>query len=170
MPDLDLLIGSDQYDDLATKTNAAIDKVNEIKEFLEPLTAAQVPRQVGTTDFEFEGIFVPTLKNGEDAKEKKRIVIPDWNMAVDGTIDVPHGLTSTQWKTLSIIAIAIRNDADDEYYLLWRTSTGGNLAGGVGYYNSTNIGLARATGGFFDDGAFNAISYDRGHIDIEYIP
>jgi len=174
MADLDLLINSDKYEDYKDKTNAAITKVNDIKEFLEPLTAGQVPRQVGTTDFEFEGVLVPTLKVGESAKEKVRIDIGDWDMEASGTITVPHGLTSGQWKTMNILGVVVRNDADTTYYNLTKlgsvVGTKGVVDGGWISFDSTNITLDRRATGTFDTATFNSTSYNRGFIDIEYIP
>lgn len=48
--------------------------------------------------------------------QKKTIEIGDWNMNVSaagsGFKTLPHGLSSTEWKTIRNISVLIRNNLD----------------------------------------------------------
>lgn len=159
----------DYYDKLIV----AIDTINDHKRDIETLTVGQVARQASATPFDFEGVLVPTLVSG--TRTKDRLNIGTWNMDTTDSLNVAHGLSATEWKTMTIISVDIRNDNDDTYYNIERVGGAGaatTMGGSVSSRNSTNIVLVRVENGIFDDAAFNNTSgsYNRGFINIEYTP
>jgi len=95
----------------------------------------------------------------------KVINIGDWDMDTTQNITVAHGLTSANIRRVTVI---IRNDdgsttASLPFYLGGSTSTEGVS------WTSTLISLSRATSGTFDGTNFDATSYNRGWIVIDYI-
>jgi len=102
---------------------------------------------------------------------KKVIDIGDWDMDATASVNVAHGLSATEWKTIRAICVIVRNDADNEYFQLDSPVLGTfGIQGGLGVINSTNIGLERLGTGQFDNTAFNSTSYNRGWITLEYTP
>ncbi len=97
----------------------------------------------------------------------KTIAIGNWDMDATTFVSVAHGLTLANIR--SIFAL-IRDDAD---------SLGTNLGRGVsvtdttpqGYVsaaNSTDVILARLTGGLFDATTYNDPAFNRGWVTIIY--
>jgi len=101
--------------------------------------------------------------------EMKSINIGDWNMDTGATINVAHGLSATEWKTIYDINVIIRNDTDALYYSLLNPSSA-LVVGGLRFWDSTNITLERTTAGLFDSTNFDSISYNRGFLTFWYIP
>ncbi|MEE9451103.1 MAG: hypothetical protein V3V72_13720 [Ignavibacteriaceae bacterium] len=98
----------------------------------------------------------------------KIVDIDDWNMDGTSSITVAHGVTLA--KIRKVYAL-IRNDANDTYYPLDTVAVGASAsAGGVISMNASNITIGRTTSGLFDSTDFNATSYNRGWVTIEYIP
>jgi hypothetical protein len=101
----------------------------------------------------------------------KRVDIGDWNMDTTSGKNVSHGLTSTQWKTITNISVILRNDADTLYYPIDPLFLGGeSVDAGVHLIGSSTINLNRVTGSFFDTTDFDSTSYNRGWITFMYIP
>lgn len=94
----------------------------------------------------------------------KVIDIGDWNMDTTTSVNVAHGLTLANIRSVDVV---IRNDTDSAYYQLNRTPSGNN-DGTIDSIDSTNVGLARDTGGIFDSTSFDSTSYNRGWITIIY--
>lgn len=94
----------------------------------------------------------------------KVIDIGDWDMDTSNAINVAHGLTTVNIRTISVI---VRNDADTNYSPLHYRDG----ASGGGYYSvaGDNIGLGRDIGSSFDSTSYNQTSYNRGWITIQYI-
>jgi len=124
--------------------------------------------------------FVETLnaKNGimnEDSGivlRKKIIDIGDWDMNLTGSLNIAHGLSATEWKTIRTVTVIIRNDVDTQMYFIdgvFGTGTS-TPAGGIGSMGSTNILLERLTGGFFDQTGYDSTGYNRGWVTLEYTP
>jgi len=92
------------------------------------------------------------------------IDIGDWNMNSTGSVLISIG--SIDHTKVRKVHVAIRSDdpAVDAY------STYDLLIGGSYALQITNISLSRTAGGFFDNVSFNATSYNRGWITIEYTP
>jgi hypothetical protein len=105
---------------------------------------------------------------------KKVVNIGDWDMDATASVDVAHGLDATKIRT---IKVAIRNDDNTFVQMLDRMSTfaPGVMCGSASAVDGTNIRLIRSsatvTGSTIFDGTdYNATSYNRGYITIEYTP
>lgn len=94
---------------------------------------------------------------------KKTISIGAWDMYADYSKQIPHGLSATEWKTIKVFGVQVRNDADTKIY---------NLAedGKWSSFNATAIDMNRTIWGFFDSSDFNSTGFSRGNIHIEYTP
>lgn len=122
-----------------------------------------------------------TTTNEEDFRFNlyafKTLNIGDWDMDATATVQVAHGLSATEWKTIKNIDAIIRNDADGIYYPIVGGGVQGWIVGvseptdcWIWNFEATDIYLARKTGGTFDSTNFNATSYNRGFIRFQYIP
>ncbi len=103
----------------------------------------------------------------------KVIEIGDWNMDSTPSVNVAHGL-SDQSKIRSV-SVLIRSDSGGNTSIISNscvndiTGIGGSQEAWVYYANtSTNIGLARRTGGIFDGPSYDSTSYNRGWVTIQY--
>ncbi len=112
--------------------------------------------------------------NGATVKRKiktKIIPIGDWNMVSDSSVDVAHGLSSSNFLKIKEIEVIIINDGGDKLYNILKNYGAGVVGGGVFEINSTDVTLSRSAsinGGFFDDTDFDSHPYNRGYISIKY--
>lgn len=97
----------------------------------------------------------------------KEIEIGDWNMDATSLVLVNHGLT---FSKIRAVRTTIRTDDDDDLVNLEVTNSTTSAIGGDITTGTTQVALARATGGFFDQALFDATSFNRGWIIIEYLP
>ena len=100
----------------------------------------------------------------------KEINIGDWDMDATASVNVAHGLSATEWKTIRQVDIIIRNDADTGYYPLRKGYDGVTGNGFVNVIGSTNITLNRVASGDFDNTNFDSTSYNRGWVTFWYKP
>jgi hypothetical protein len=101
----------------------------------------------------------------------KEINIGDWDMDTTANLNVNHGLSATEYKTIRNIQVTIRDDNDDDYFDLSQdTGNAGIVNGGIAQWNNTTINLVRRTGGQFDGALFDATSFNRGWIRFQYKP
>ncbi len=101
-----------------------------------------------------------------DPLNTKVIEIGDWNMDTSTQATVTHGLTYANIRTVSA---TIRNDSDSTMYDFAATINNQNgISTGYIAITSTTIILARDTTGTFDSAVFDATSYNRGWITIQY--
>ena len=92
-------------------------------------------------------------------------------MDTTGNVNINHGLSATEYKTIRNIQVTIRDDNDDDYFDLSQdTGNAGIVNGGIAQWNNTTINLVRRTGGQFDGALFDATSYNRGWIRFQYKP
>ena len=98
--------------------------------------------------------------------------IGDWDMDTTTLVNIAHSLSATEWQTIRSIEVIIRNDTDTQRELLtaFEDVTSAYRAGGVRYFDSTNIRLLRRTGGIFDNTSYDSTSYNRGFITFSYTP
>lgn len=101
----------------------------------------------------------------------KEISIGDWNMDIDVTKSVAHGLSSTEWKTIRQVSGIIRDDLDFTYSTLTPSydspiKNNANIA----QISSSNINLIRDGGGVYDSAIYSATSFNRGWITFWYTP
>ena len=94
--------------------------------------------------------------------------IGDWDMDASTLVNFTHGLSATEWKTLRISSVTIRNDLDNQYSPL-DAFDGTSLNGGILFISSSTIRLTRLTGGTYDNTSFDSTSYNRGWITYKYI-
>ena len=77
-----------------------------------------------------------------------------WDMTSTASVNISHGLSQTEFKSIKSISVIIRNDNDDMYYPLEVGNASGTMAGYVGSIDATNIVLNRFNNGFFSNSAF----------------
>lgn len=116
-------------------------------------------------------INVKTISFGGGAKRVfKQLELGDWDMDTDNFLNVPHGLSVTEWRTVRDMYVIIRDDLNTAHNPLNATpSNSADVAGGISQVASTNITLTRSTL-IFDNAAFSATSYNRGWITFWYQP
>jgi len=120
-----------------------------------------------------QGNFITIVSDGTNwavinRYTKKTIDIGDWNMDSTTTLFVAHGLADFT-KIRSVIAI-IRNDADTIYNDLIKAdeATFLDFQGFIRDIDTTNVQLARTTGGDFDAPAYNSTSFNRGFVELDF--
>src|SRR4030043_1754532 len=94
------------------------------------------------------------------------IEIGDWNMDTTASVSIPNGLTAS--KIRSVYAFVIIDTSNLFYPLNMSVAGSGSLLGWFAW-SATEIVLERLAGGFFDSNLFDATSFNRGFITIEYI-
>lgn len=99
---------------------------------------------------------------------EKIIEIGDWNMNTTASVTVAHGLGADYKKIRPPLSVMIRDDADDFYIPIYGAEAAGHISGTAQIGDSTNVTLARITGGLFDNVGYQATSYNRGWIYILY--
>jgi len=95
----------------------------------------------------------------------KVVDIGDWDMDATATVNVNHGLTSTDIRSVGIL---IRSDVGTVYPITFHTL--GNFVGGGYSLGSSQISISRLAGGQFDAIGFDSTSYNRGWVTIHYVP
>lgn len=105
-------------------------------------------------------------------KVSVELEIGDWDMDATDFVTIPHGLSSTEWKTIRNVQAIIRSDDDLSYYNLTtqQNSVDGTCTGAINVIDSTNIGLIRTRTYEFDNTFFDSTSYNRGWVTFEYTP
>jgi len=105
--------------------------------------------------------------DGSTIVRRKIVDIGDWDM--DGTANLSVAHTIGDFKKIRSVQAFVRNDTDTQYYPLNTLNFyTGTAEGGVNYWDTSIVRLGRITGGDFDSADFNATSYNRGYIVIEY--
>lgn len=90
-----------------------------------------------------------------------------WNMDVDDSKAVPHGL-GDRTKIRSCEAVVFP-DIGTTMYPLNNTSAAGVVEGAVIAWDDTNIYLYRVAGGAYDSSSFDSLPTNRGYVLITYI-
>ena len=108
------------------------------------------------------------LEAGGAVLKTKVLNIGDWNM--DSTIEVEVTHNVTDYTKIRTVFALIRPDTgavgNVHYPLTWDAGSGAD--GRINGINATKIKLARLGGGLFDTVSFNATSYNRGWVTIQY--
>lgn len=84
--------------------------------------------------------------------------IGDWDMVSTQTVNVAHGLTLADIRSISAM---IRNDANTTYYAVAQYLDVFTVSA-----DSTNVILWRANSSFFTSSSFDSTTYNRGWITI----
>lgn len=120
----------------------------------------------GTAPFVITSTTVVTNLNAElhGGLKVKVIDIGDWNMDTTASVNVAHGLTLANIRSVHVL---VRNDADTSYYdsIGWVSSLLADLFHST---NGTNVVPQRLTAGFFDSATFDSTSFNRGWVTIFY--
>jgi hypothetical protein len=114
-------------------------------------------------------LYVEAINIDKDINETttKVVQLGDWDMDANSSLSVAHGITNFQ--DIIRVSVMIYTDAPVTLeYPLDAVDSSISQFGGVGYINATNVILYRLTGGFFDSTSFDATSYNRGYMIIEY--
>lgn len=100
--------------------------------------------------------------------------IGDWDMDSNATTTVSLPISYTKIRRISV---TVRDDSDSVKYDLFGAASSGTPVAPQGGAEISNIvtpantvTLSRANGGYFDNTNFNATSFNRGWIVIDYIP
>ncbi len=96
--------------------------------------------------------------------QTKVIEIGDWDMDTTASVSVAHGLTSTDIRSVDVW---IREDTGAVMVPLNYNQSG--TPSGYFIYGSTNVDLTRVAAGLFDTASYNATSFNRGFITIQYV-
>jgi hypothetical protein len=97
----------------------------------------------------------------------KIIEIGDWNMDTTASKDVTHGLPD--FKKIRNVSAIIKRDDEAIYWNLASITSAGQLGGSVGALGTSVLTLYRVTGGNFDSTDFDATSFNRGWVYIDYV-
>jgi hypothetical protein len=99
----------------------------------------------------------------------KVIDIGDWNMDANSATFVAHGLSN--FLKIRTVSVMIRRDDDSFFYDLQVVNVlNGLTSGSVLSIGPTDIILQRTDTGAFDQIDFNATSFNRGWVTIQYLP
>jgi hypothetical protein len=105
-------------------------------------------------------------------KQTTVLEIGDWNMDTTTSKAVAHSFGSS--CTIVGAKAFIRPDSglgpEDVYKLDYVASGASTINGGIMLIDNAYIYLTRTTGGIFDSNAFDATSYNRGWVVLEFIP
>ena len=106
--------------------------------------------------------------DGINTLKTKIIDIGDWDMDSFTNVNIVHGLSLANIRTVTAL---IRNDANSTYTILTdgKDLTDGEAQGLIGSIGSIDINLVRLASGVFDSVNFSATSFNRGWITITYI-
>ena len=105
----------------------------------------------------------------------KRESLGSWNMYDSGggvdSIVIAHGLSATEWKTITMLNITIIEDSGLSYVLLNNSFyNGGTGVGGGWGVNTTNHIFSMDVGGVFDTAQYDSTTINRGWYTFMYIP
>jgi hypothetical protein len=167
---------ADQFNDsIPAVTNQITEDVADIAESLGFLKDCFEATCTGWNNADASGLKVDQLADavtrtsvlqGGDVSAalwRKIVSIGDWDMDANGTVDVAHGLTLTKIRSISGV---IRNDADTTYFTIPDPGSGGLRC----WAGTINVVLYRPdTTSVFDSTDYNATSFNRGWLVIEYI-
>jgi hypothetical protein len=108
--------------------------------------------------------FIP---KSDDIKLRTKVInIGDWDMDASSSVNVNHGLTLANIRTLNVM---VRNDAGTVFYPTeTRTPAEGDSVY-VALINATFVQLERQPGSDFDSTLFDSTSYNRGWVTIQYV-
>ena len=115
------------------------------------------------------GALVIQGKDVTVAIHRKVVEIGDWNMDSTGNVDVAHGLTLS--KIRNAYGCLRNDDGTAHYGIVWGagSSTTDRIEPRIYEINATNIRLLREGTSPFDGTDFDATSYNRGWITIDYV-
>lgn len=151
--------------DLANINNYAnftLTNITDQGTYIELDVESSTSNEVFTANMDLGVYFTPS----ESPIRTKVQLLTNWNMDTTSTFSFAHGLTLA--NIVSVDVMIISDDATTRSPLnSFQISTGG-MAGGIFQIDTTNVNLARLTGGIFDGADYNATG-DRGYATIKYL-
>jgi len=102
----------------------------------------------------------------------KDINIGDWNMDTTDGVNIPHGLTATEYLTIKGVYVTIIDDSGVSLRDLQSSDMANfnyDMQGSVEGINATNIFLKRKPAGYFDTSTYDSVGFNRGYITFSYI-
>jgi spore germination protein YaaH len=95
-------------------------------------------------------------------RTQKKLDMGDWNMDTTASLLITHGVNTDAIRSVEVVILSDLVVTDYNVYNFER-------AGSYIFQTSPwRLSLSRDPGGFFDDPLFDATSYNRGYITIEY--
>ena len=120
-------------------------------------------KKIPVGQLDMEGIAAAVSEAVFDSRIEVDLPMGDWDMTDFFSLGVPHSLGGSEWKSIRIHSVVIRNDADTIYYTpydLVRIEV-----------SSTHITIYRVAADLFDSVDFDTpTGYNRGNITFTYIP
>lgn len=136
-----------------------------------PVTIITIPR-TGTTPNYVS--FAPYVKanagiqtDGVNTLKTKIIDIGDWNMDSTASVNIAHGLTLANIRS---VVVNVRDDTTSSLRDITNEfSVDSSITDGAWSLGSTNVTIERVAAGGFDSAGYNATSFNRGWITITYV-
>ncbi len=158
------------YDLVFNKTNVTFDASDSVDEmaFDGPAFKIQKAAANGLASLDANTRLTEAankISDGTNNLHMKIIDIGDWNMDATISVFVTHGLTKSKIRDVQGI---IRND-DDTYSIPITPGMDAQADAEIYVINSTQIGISRLAGGYYDNTAYDSTSYNRGWITIWYV-
>jgi hypothetical protein len=174
---LDNLEPSDNFVQVETKLDAAIDKINEIDNNLTGGTEGQVLKKVDGTDYNYE--WSENISNGVIDTQTGEIIrkyqyeIGVWNMDANGNPASAVFFTDLDYKRIKNISVTIVNDANTLIAPIDLPDPTTGVASGrwilnKGGLNGPFLTILRIAGGLFDNTDYNDTNINRGWINFDY--
>ncbi len=121
----------------------------------------------GTGSVSVECQYTSSAGNSVVNLKTKIIEIGDWDMDATPGVGITHGVTFSKIKSVS--AIILQDNTVNAIPLNTGNSiTDSTPQGFIGFITTTSISLLRLTGGIFDVTLYNATSFNRGWVTIQY--
>ncbi len=109
--------------------------------------------------------FLPT-EQGAAIYLEEIVDIGDWNMDADASVDVAHGLSLGDIRSVTIMVRA--DDGNTQFIGIGHPYVVTSPGLYIDSINATNVSLGRTSGSAFDGVNFNSTSYNRGWIFITH--
>ena len=140
-------------------------KMNDDDEVLINIAGSEV---ISINAAGYDVLSVPQGLDVTAAIHRKIVNIGDWNMDTTATLDVAHGVTLSKIRNVSVQII---DDSSASISSLELTQTIANVVYNAGsfYCDATNVKLSRTASGNYDSASYNATSFNRGWIIVEYV-
>ena len=122
----------------------------------------------GTGNLTGESIGIKNQGSEAGTLKKKTIAIGSWNMNSTASVDIAHGLTAANIRS---ITGQIRNDSNNTYYPITPGDGGGTSQRAyIEYHDGTNVRIGRnGTALFGTNAEFDGTGFSRGFLTVEYI-
>jgi len=107
-----------------------------------------------------------TLGAAAHVLNTKVIDIGDWNMDITGSVTIAHDLADID--NIRSVSVIIRHDNGTLIYDIGQATISTSPAGAIQAIGAGGVTVSRQAGGFFDTTNFDATSFNRGWLTIQY--